>query len=367
MAKPALHYRPTRAEIDLKALRHNAQLARKLAVGQSLLGVIKANGYGHGSAAVAAAIEPYVDAVAVAFLDEALQLRDNGVRVPIVLLEGCFSAAELPLCEAYNLQPVLHQQRQLEQLLATPLSTPLKVWVKVDSGMHRLGFASHEIAMVSQRLTAAQHVGEVTLMTHFANAEQAEHPLNDRQLAAFEPLIGFATRLSLANSAALLQPFGSLQHPDIRRWCRAGIMLYGIDPGLPRLIAPLQPVMRLLAPVIGLREVKRGDTVGYGSRWCASRDSVIATVAIGYADGYPRHAPAGTPVLAAGQRLPLVGTVSMDMITIDATDCPQLRLDDEVELWGPNLPVNEVAQQVGTIGYELVTRVGARVPRIYHD
>ena len=365
MADHALTYRPTRAEIDLTALRHNAQLARQLAAGQALLAVIKANAYGHGSAAVAAALEPYVDALAVAFIDEALQLRQAGCRLPIVLLEGCFSGAELPLCEAYNLQPVLHNQHQLEQLLASPLQTPLKVWLKVDSGMHRLGFSSVEIAAVSQRLAAAKQVAEVTLMTHFANAEQAEHPLNNRQLAEFEPLTRSANHLSLANSAALLQPFGSLQQPDQRRWCRAGIMLYGIDPGLPGGTAALKPVMRLVAPVIGLRQVKQGDAVGYGSRWCAPRDSVIATVAIGYADGYPRHAPSGTPVWVAEQRLPLVGTVSMDMITIDATAYPQLKLGDEVELWGARLPVNEVAQWAGTIGYEVVTRVGARVPRRY--
>ena len=367
MSNEARHYRPTRAEISLSAVRHNAKLARKLAAGQSLLAVIKANAYGHGSSAIAAALEAHVDAFAVAFIDEALQLRESGCRLPIVLLEGCFSAAELTLCEAYNLQPVIHHHRQLNQLLASTIQTPLRVWLKVDSGMHRLGFASNEIAAVSARLAAAKQVSEVTLMSHFANAEQAEHPLNRRQLAEFEPLLGLASRLSLANSAALLQPFGSLLQADERRWCRAGIMLYGIDPGLPQAPAALQPAMRLLAPVIGLRSVKAGDTVGYGSRWQACRDSVIATLAIGYADGYPRHAPTGTPVLARGQRLPLVGTVSMDMITIDATDCPQLCLDDEVELWGPALPVNEVAQQIGTIGYELVTRVGQRVPRIYVD
>ena len=333
---------------------------------------IVAGGCGALSVVTIAGVQRFLEKVlwpwlAVAFMDEALQLRQAGCRLPIVLLEGCFSAAELPLCEAYNLQPVLHNQRQLEQLLASPLQTPLKVWLKVDSGMHRLGFSSVEIAAVSQRLVAAKQVAEVTLMTHFANSEQAEHPLNSHQIAEFEPLIGFAKHLSLANSAALLQPFGSLRQPDPRRWCRAGIMLYGIDPGLPGGTAALKPVMRLVAPVIGLRQVKQGYAVGYGSRWTAPRDSVIATVAIGYADGYPRHAPSGTPVWVAEQRLPLVGTVSMDMITIDATDCPQLQLDDEVELWGARLPVNEVAQWVGSIGYELVTRVGARVPRSYQD
>lgn len=362
-----LHFRPTRAEIDTDALRHNATMARKHAGHCKLMGVIKANGYGHGAVEVAQAINGSVDAYGVAFIDEALKLRDAGFIQPIVLLEGCFSEAELPVCAHYNLQPVVHQQAQLDAILNARLVKPLAVWLKADTGMHRLGFAPEQIEAVSKQLENCPQVGSVTVMTHFANADRHQHPLNERQLDRFNEVCARTTparTLSAANTAALLS--SALDLGDkASQWCRTGIMLYGVDPTKQQEALPLLPAMRLLAPVIAVREVAVGEAVGYGSQWVAERPSRIATLAIGYADGYPRHAPNGTPVWLNGVEVPLAGTVSMDMITVDVTDLEHLEVGDEAELWGPNLAVAKVAEAIGTITYELLTRVSERVPRHY--
>lgn len=362
-----LHFRPTRAEIDTHALQHNARLARQHAGDCHLLGVIKANGYGHGAVEVARAINGNVDAYAVAFIDEALRLRDAGFVQPIVLLEGCFSAAELPVCAHYNLQPVVHSQSQLDAILQARLVTPLAVWLKTDTGMHRLGFAPNEVRQARAALEACPQVASVTLMTHFANAEVEDHALNQRQHDAFFDLCAETSptpAVSAANTAAMLSRAIDLK-TEQGHWCRTGIMLYGVDPSEQRQTTELLPAMRLLAPVMALRDVAKGDAVGYGSTWRAPRDSRIATLAIGYADGYPRHAPSGTPIWLNGQQVSLAGTVSMDMITVDVTDLAHVDLGDEAELWGPNLPVCRVAEAVGSISYELLCRVSERVPRHY--
>ncbi|WP_258807598.1 alanine racemase [Pseudidiomarina sp. CB1] len=362
-----LHFRPTRAEIDTDALRHNAAMARKHAGHCKLLGVIKANGYGHGAVEVAHAINGSVDAYGVAFIDEALKLRDAGFTQPIVLLEGCFSEAELPVCAHYNLHPVVHHQAQLDAILQARLVKPLALWLKADTGMHRLGFKPDEIEHLSQQLEACPQVASVTLMTHFANADVQGHPLNQAQLDRFKEVCARTTptrALSAANTAALISSVLDLGD-ETSTWCRTGIMLYGVDPTDSSEPAELLPVMRLIAPVMAIREVPKGAAVGYGSTWVAERDSRIATLAIGYADGYPRQAPNGTPVWLNGQQVPLAGTVSMDMITVDVTDLEQVNIGDEAELWGPNLDVKTVAEAIGTITYELLTRVGERVPRHY--
>lgn len=362
-----LHFRPTRAEIDTDALRHNSAMARQQAGHCKLLGVIKANGYGHGAVEVAHAISGNVDAYGVAFIDEALRLRDAGFTQPIVLLEGCFSAAELPVCAHYNLQPVVHQQQQLDAILEARLVKPLAVWLKIDTGMHRLGFLPAEVDDVQQRLADCQQVASITLMTHFANADQQRHPLNDLQQQRFHSVCARSTptkALSAANTAALLSSALDLGANGVN-WSRTGIMLYGVDPTTPRTTTELRSAMRVIAPVLALRDVKEGTAVGYGSTWIAQRPSRIATLAIGYADGYPRHAPSGTPVWLNGQIVPLAGTVSMDMITVDVTDLDAVAIGDEAELWGPQLGVDQVAAAMGTIPYELLTRVSERVPRHY--
>lgn len=363
-----IHFRATRAEIDRDALAHNAQLIRENAAGAKVLGVIKADGYGHGVISTANAIAAHVDAFAVAFIDEALQLREAGFSLPIVLLEGCLSAAELPICAHHNLQPVVHEPSQLDAILTSRLVRPLAVWLKVDTGMHRLGWHPQEVARVYRELEACPNVGAITLMSHYANSGDSEHPLTQQQNDLFSAVCAetaVTESLSIANSAALLSSSKDFSTLD-GHWVRTGLTLYGVAPRTPdrNITIPLRPVMRLVAPVIALREISAGETVGYGSRWQAKRKSLIATVAIGYADGYPRHCPDGTPVYLNGVEVPLVGTVSMDMITIDVTDLDAVQVGDEVELWGPNLPVDRIAEAAGTISYELLCRVSSRVPRV---
>lgn len=362
-----LHFRTTRAEINRAALQHNAGIIRRLSGEASVLGVVKADAYGHGMISAAQAIAGQVDAFAVAFLDEALILRDAGFNQPIVLLEGCFSAAELPICAHHNLQPVVHEQSQLDAILTSRLIHPLAVWLKVDTGMHRLGWAPDQVRRVYKELNASPQVGSVTLMSHYANSGDNAHPLNQQQEQQFYDLTAetrLTDQLSLANSAALVSASRDYEQFD-RHWVRTGITLYGISPNPDQPVSSeLKPVMRLVAPVIALRDISAGECVGYGSCWVAERDSRIATLAIGYADGYPRHCPNGTPVFINGQRAPLAGRVSMDMITVDVTDLGQVKVGDEAELWGPELSVHEIARHAGTISYELVTRVSARVPRV---
>lgn len=364
-----VHFRPTRAEIDSQALRHNARIARQLAGDAKLLGVIKADGYGHGMHAVAEAISAYVDAFAVAFIDEAILIRSAGFQHPIVILEGCFSAAELPICAHHNFQPVIHHQQQLDDILMLRSVRPLGVWIKVDTGMHRLGWSIDEVDAVYDALKASSNVASITMMSHFANAEKASHPLNLVQHERFlhACAVTEATiNTSLETSAALLSSAMDMPH-HASHWIRTGILIYGDNPvELPaELPEPLRPVMRLVAPVIAVRQIPAGDSVGYSGTWTAQRQSRIATIAIGYADGYPRHAKNGTPVWINGHEVPLVGTVSMDMITVDVTDFPDITLGDEAELWGPHLSVTRVAKHADTISYDLLTNVTARVPRIH--
>ncbi|MDN7134153.1 alanine racemase [Pseudidiomarina terrestris] len=362
-----LHFRPTRAEISMTALQHNAEVARREAGDCKLLGVIKADGYGHGAIAVARAINGAVDAYAVAFIDEALQLREAGFTQPIVLLEGCFSEAELPVCAHYNLQPVVHHQGQIDAIAGARLVKPLAVWLKTDTGMHRLGFAPAAVEAASRELASLKQVASVTLMTHFANADRVDHDLNTLQQERFAELCASTSptaAISSANTAALISSAIDLG-TDANQWCRTGILLYGVNPTTTAQTEQLQAAMRLTAPVMALREVAPGEAVGYGSRWRAERASRIATLAIGYADGYPRHAPDGTPVWLNGQQVPLAGTVSMDMITVDVTGLNEVAIGDEAELWGPNLPVTTVADAVGSISYELLCRVSPRVPKHY--
>ncbi|WP_417664265.1 alanine racemase [Pseudidiomarina donghaiensis] len=361
-----VHFRPTRAEISRQALENNARVARQLAADARLIGVVKADGYGHGMLTVANAIAPYVDAFAVAFVDEAVQLRNAGFQQPVILLEGCFSEAELPICAHYNFQPVAHQQEQLNAITTARLVRPLAVWLKVDTGMHRLGWAPEQVAEAYQQLKRCPQVASVTMMSHFAAADSHNHKLNQQQLELFEDACAVTEAnldLSVANSAALVSTAIDLAHPS-QQWVRSGILIYGDNPSSSQLPAPLQSVMRLVAAVIAIRDIKAGDTVSYGGTWEAKRDSTIATVSIGYADGYPRHAKNGTPVFINGHKAHLAGTVTMDMIMVDITDVPEVNIGDEVELWGANVSVAEIAQCADTISYDLLTGVSARVPRV---
>lgn len=355
--------RPTHARLDLAALRHNFGVARALAPEARIMAVVKANGYGHGALVVAQQLAPLADALAVACLEEAVLLREAGISAPILLLQGVFEAAELPLVAELELWMTIANGQQLAWLEEASLARPLQCWLKLDTGMHRLGVVPGEAEALYQRLRSApQALPDPVLYTHFAAADDLHSEQTSEQIALFEQLTAqLPARRSAANSAGVLAWPGA--HYD---WVRPGYMLYGNSPiaGAHPNARALRPVMTLQSAVTGLRQVAPGEVVGYGANWTATRPSRIATVSVGYGDGYPRHAPNGTPVLVNGRRAALAGRVSMDMITVDVTDLPGVSLGDEVVLWGEGLSVDEVARHVGTIGYELTTRMPARALRI---
>lgn len=355
--------RPLVATIDLDAVCHNYAVAKRCAPGREAFAVVKANAYGHGVREVVTALHDLADGFAVASLEEAAQVRAMHADARILLLEGCFEAVEVQLAQQLRLDLVVQSRQQLEAVLAAPAEQPLNIWLKLDSGMHRLGFDTDGVRAAHVALRNSAQCNELNLISHFACADERGHELTEHQLACFLDLLDLDfDQRSLANSAAILTIPAA--HMD---WLRPGIMLYGATPFADLSVAQLglKPVMTLSAQLIAVRHVAQGESVGYGASWVATRDSVIGTVSCGYADGYPRHAPAGTPVLVNGLRVPLVGRVSMDMLTVDLTDLAQSAVGDSVELWGRHLAVDEVAQAAGTIGYELLTKVTERVPRRY--
>ncbi|MCC5902468.1 MAG: alanine racemase [Halomonas sp.] len=361
--------RPLVAHIDLDALRHNYQLACRCAPQSRSVAVIKADAYGHGALACAQALEADVPAFAVACIEEALALRAGGIKKPIILLEGIFSAEELALVDQHGFWISVHSEWQVAALLAFSPRQPIPVWLKVDSGMHRLGFSPEEAPTVWQRLVSAPQVTALHLMSHFATADAREGSYFKQQMVV---LMGLAEQLNaplcLANSPATLA--WPTAHGD---WNRPGVMLYGSDPleVANEVTQQLRPVMSLRSEIIALRELNIGEQVGYGGRWRAERRSRIAVVAAGYGDGYDRHAVDGTPVLVNGQRCAIAGKVSMDMLTVDVTDIPEAAIGSEVVLWGASsdgtvLPIDEVAHYCDTISYTLLTGVLPRAPRHYH-
>ncbi len=355
--------RPLVATIDLAAIRHNYALAKRCAPGREAFAVVKANAYGHGVREVVTALHDEADGFAVASLEEAAEVRAMHGEARILLLQGCFSADELPIAAQLCLDIVVQGAEQAEALLAAQLPQALNVWLKLDSGMHRLGLSSAAVRDWHVRLRGAAQVAELNLLSHFACADERGHSLTEQQVEMFLDLLDLDfDQRSLANSAALLTIPAA--HMD---WLRPGIMLYGATPfaDLSSAELGLKPVMSLQAQLIAVREVAVGESVGYGASWIAERPTRIGTVSCGYADGYPRHAPSGTPVLVDGQRVGLVGRVSMDMLTVDLSDLPHAQVGTAVELWGAQLPVDEVAQAAGSIGYELLTKVTVRVPRRY--
>ncbi|MGE6993220.1 alanine racemase [Pseudomonas sp. NPDC047961] len=355
--------RPLVATVDLAALRHNYQLAKQCAPGRKAFAVVKANAYGHGSPAAVECLRDLADGFAVASLEEAEQVRSVDSSARLLLLEGCFEPSEYVAAAELGLDVAVQGEAQLDALLAAHIERPLNLWLKLDSGMHRLGFSADALRCAHARLQGATQVAELNLMSHFACADERGHPLNEAQLEQFTGLLDleFDNR-SFANSAAVLTM--SAAHMD---WLRPGIMLYGASPfaELSAKTLGLKPVMTLTASIIAIREVPSGESVGYGASWVAQRPSRIATVSCGYADGYPRTAPPGTCVAIRGQRVPLAGRVSMDMLAVDVTDLPAASLGDAVQLWGNEIPIDELAQACGTIGYELLTKVTQRVPRRY--
>lgn len=353
--------RPARALIDLNALRHNYRIARQLS-GARALAVIKADAYGHGAVRCAQALEAEADGFAVACIEEALALREAGIKAPVLLLEGFFEASELALIVQHDLWCVVHSLWQLEAIEQTRLAAPINVWLKLDSGMHRVGLHPKDYQAAYQRLQASGKVAKIVLMSHFARADELDSDASNEQVAVFQAARqGLNAEISLRNSPALL---GWPQIPS--DWGRPGIMLYGATPfETPNAEADrLQPVMTLKSRVISVRELPAGEPVGYGARFVSPRPTRVGVVAMGYADGYPRHAPTGTPVVVAGKRSQLIGRVSMDMLCIDLTDVPEAGLGSPVELWGKRVLASEVAAQAGTIPYQIFCNL-RRVPLIY--
>ena len=360
--------RPTSAIIDTQALRDNFALAQKLGTSAKSMPMVKANAYGHGMVKVAEALKDMAPAYGVACIEEALELRQATIDQPILLLEGPHSADEVEIADQHGFWLMLENHHQLEAVVKAKLSNPINIWIKFDTGMHRLGFQPNEAQQVFQRLNNSPNVFKsMVLASHFSCADNLDNDFTKQQLSHFKTAFDSIDQpnllKSLANSAAILD------WPEVKDdWQRPGYMLYGNTPfarNQPN-ADQLVPVMHFQSAVISIRTIAAGESVGYTANWTAQRPSTIATIAVGYGDGYPRHAKNGTPVLIRGVKCPVVGNVSMDMISVDLTDlATPVDIGEPVTLWGPGLGVNEVAHHSGTIGYELLTRMPARVPRIY--
>jgi alanine racemase len=362
--------RPIEALIHLDALHHNLERARECAPDARIWAVVKANAYGHGVERVYEGLRA-TDGFALLDIAEAKKLRELDWRGPILLLEGVFDARDLEWCSRLGLWHVVHCDAQIDWLAAHKTEWPHRVFLKMNTGMNRLGFTPPAFRSAWARLSALPQVDEVSMLTHFADADRP--PGVTRQLQIFQThTADLSGERTLCNSAATLR---HAHDPAVRGdWVRPGVMLYGASPDHPEHDAAhwrLQPAMTLRSQLIGIQHVRAGDTVGYGSRYIAPRDMRVGVVACGYADGYPRHAPDGTPLLVDGVRVPLAGRVSMDMLTVDLTQVPQADIGSEVTLWGRGpdldgqptaLTIDEVALQADTIAYELMCAVTQRVP-----
>lgn len=351
--------RPTSATIRIDALRHNLARVRALAPHSRVMAVVKADGYGHGLERVARALEG-ADAFGVAALADAERLRAAGLSQRIVLLSGFDEPGDLPQLRRLGLDTVVHHETQLAMLEAEGQGTPIRCWLKIDSGMHRLGFPPAEAVAAHTRLRALPNVdADLTLMTHFASSDEFAGAQTREQIARFaDATAGLPGARSLSNSAAVLG--WPAAHAD---WVRPGGALYGISvvDGKAGADFGLQPAMTLSTRLIAINRVRGGEKVGYGASWQCPEDMPVGVVALGYGDGYPRHAPPGTPMLVNGVRAPIIGRVSMDLITLDLRGVPAARVGDPVVAWGQGLPVEEVAACAGTIGYELVCSITRRV------
>lgn len=351
-----------RATVDLAAIRHNLAQVRRHAPHSKVMAAVKADGYGHGAIAVAHALESAgVDALAVACLEEAVILREAGVGAPVTLLEGVLSREEAEEAAQRDLQIVVHDRWQLDLLRG--LEVPVSVWFKLDSGMHRLGFPLDQARALEDERAAHPGWRLQGWMTHLACADETDNPMTARQIAAFEQALqGLAGPRSIANSAGLLA------WPQARAdWVRPGLMLYGASPLPDRTGAALglRPAMRVESRLISVHEIEAGETIGYGASYRCERRMRVGVVAVGYADGVHRILPTGAPVLIHGIRAPIIGRVSMDMITVDLQAVPQSAVGDPVLLWGPELPAEEVARWAGTLAYELFCGLTNRVHFIH--
>ena len=346
------------AVIDLHALSNNYQLIKSLSPDAKILAVLKANGYGHGLERIANAL-PDADAFGVARIDEALALRAAGIEKPIVLLEGFFAKEDIETLSANNLQTIVHNEQQLSAIVNANVDSPLKVWLKIDTGMHRLGINPEQLARFYQALIQSKNVQQpIILMSHLGCADDKNNPKTSQQISLFNELTSaLPSEKSMANSA------GVLQWPESHyQWIRPGLLMYGVSPLAAGInIEGIEPVMTLQSSLISVREIAAGESVGYSGTWTSEKNTRIGVVAIGYGDGYPRHAANGTPVLINGRRVPLIGRVSMDMISVDLGENSLDQVGDIATLWGKGLAVEEVANLATTIPYELLCNITRRV------
>lgn len=354
-----------KAVIDLDACRHNLSIAKQAAPDSKCIAVIKANAYGHGMVQIAKALTD-ADAFAVARISEAIQLREAGITIPVLLFEGFTSENELNLVREYKLDSVIHNENQL-QILEQTKGEAISVYVKVDSGMHRLGFNPDDVVDVMQRLKQNSNVNtSVKLMTHLANADDKQDDKTLKQIEVFyQSIESFSSaETSIANSAGIL---GWPQSHTL--WNRPGIMLYGVSPFIKGKASDhnLKPVMTLSSQLVAVKKIKKGESIGYGGTYICEKDIIVGIVAIGYGDGYPRHAKTGAPVLVNNKRCSLLGRVSMDMICVDLSEQDTAKVNDPVVLWGEGLPVEEIAGCADTIAYELLCGVTNRVEFEYTD
>lgn len=352
--------RPIRAIIDLSALQHNLGIIRSYAEDAKVMAVIKANAYGHGLIDVASALSS-ADGFAVADLNEAKALRDAGFNQSICLFAGCYCKIDFEQGLQLDVEPVIHCSEQLD-LLEQLSHSPKGLWLKIDSGMHRLGFSPEQVEGAINRLKNLAPGPTISLMSHLANADQSQNKTNQSQQLIFETATNdYDYPRSLLNSAGLIG-----QQLAAYDWVRPGIALYGSSPITNQSAKDLglKPVMTLKTKIISIKDVAQGDRVGYGGSWTAPQTTRIATIACGYGDGYPRHAGNQTPVLVNGQRVPLVGRVSMDLMTLDVSQLTNVTIGDEAILWGQGLAIDEIAEAVDTISYQLMCNISARVPRL---
>jgi len=371
------------ATIDLRALVANLAKTRSYKPEAAIVAVVKANAYGHGAIAVAQALHGQLregDCFGVASIDEALELRQFGINTPILLLEGVFNAVQLRQAVDNNFALVVHSPFQLALLEAyfeaRPLSAPLTIWLKVDTGMHRLGLSASEFKQAWQALNWHVHVHKLVVMSHFACADDKESEMTERQLALLNKILEDAGVTADKREISFAASSGIQQWPQSHfNWLRPGIMLYGgtAVAGENAIDRDIAPVMTLRARLIAIKLVAAGESIGYGASYVCEHEHRIGVISIGYGDGYPRRMPAGTPVLlkcsgkkgGESQQVPLCGRVSMDMTIVDLTDCPDARVGDEAILWGEGLPADEIARRCDTIAYELFCQVTRRVQYIY--
>jgi alanine racemase len=351
--------RPITATIDLSALQHNLSIAQRCAPHSKIWAVVKANAYGHG---LERGMRGFGAAHGLGLIevDGAVKLRQLGWKKPILLLEGCFSSEDLIVAAEHQLEIAVHCAEQIDMLEKIKLKSGLHEHLKMNSGMNRLGFRPEVYRPAYARLQALVQVQKISFMTHFANSENGDNaamPLAEQVRRFNLATEGLTGERSLSNSAA------DLLHPEVAAdWVRPGIMLYGGTPGNKTAKEfGLRPAMTLTSEIIGIQEIEKSDAVGYGSRFVADKPMKIGVVACGYADGYPRLAPTGTPIIVDGVRTRIVGNVSMDMITVDLSTVPGAHVGSKVTVWGEGLPIDEVAQSAGTVGYELMCALAPRV------